>query len=79
MSGYLREKNYYYSPCYCYPTTCPLLKKDSSNSCGRKTGTPTDEEDEVKILNLDSRCPARAALPWAVIRKKEQKAQAREE
>jgi len=59
----LREKNYYYSPCYCYPTTCPLLKKDSSNSCRRKTGTPTDEEDEVKILNLDSRCPARAVLP----------------
>ncbi|KAJ6854441.1 hypothetical protein NC651_039376 [Populus alba x Populus x berolinensis] len=38
-----------------------------------------DEEDEVKILYLDSRCPARAALPQQYSERKEQKAQAREE
>uniref|UniRef100_A0A2K1R9W4 Uncharacterized protein n=1 Tax=Populus trichocarpa TaxID=3694 RepID=A0A2K1R9W4_POPTR len=38
-----------------------------------------DEEDEVKILYLDSRCPPRAALLKQYSERKEQKAQAREE
>jgi len=57
------SKKFKYSPCYCYPTTtCPLLEKIQAIVAGEKQEHQQDEEDEVKILYLDSRCPARAAL-----------------
>ena len=43
--------------------TCPLLKKNEEIVAGEKQKQQQGEEDEVKILYLDSRCPARAALP----------------
>jgi hypothetical protein len=43
-------------------TTCPLLKKIQTIVAGEKQNHQQDEEDEVKILYLDSRCPARAAF-----------------
>jgi hypothetical protein len=57
------SKKFNYSPCYCYPPTCPLLKKIQAIVAGEKQEHQQDEEDEVKILYLDSRCPPRAALP----------------
>jgi hypothetical protein len=57
------SKKFKYSPCYCYPTTtCPLLEKIQAIVAGEKQKHQQDEEDEVKILYLDSRCTARAAL-----------------
>ena len=74
------SKKFNYSPCYCYPsTTCPLLGKIQAIVAGEKQKHQQDEEDEVKILYLDSRCPARAALLKQYSERKEQKTQAREE
>ena len=74
------SKKFKYSPCYCYPTTtCPLLERIQAIVAGEKHKHQQDEEDEVKILYLDSRCPPRAALLKQYSERKEQKAQAREE
>ncbi|KAJ6854440.1 hypothetical protein NC651_039375 [Populus alba x Populus x berolinensis] len=55
------------------------MEAQRENSCRRKTEHQQDEEDEVKILYLDSRCPARAALLKQYSERREQKAQARED
>ena len=55
------------------------MEAQRENSCRRKTEHQQDEEDEVKILYLDSRCPARAALLKQYSERREYKAQARED
>jgi hypothetical protein len=55
------------------PTTCPLLKKIQEIVAGEKQKHQQDEEDEVQILYLDSRCPARAALLEQYSEKKSRK------
>jgi hypothetical protein len=68
------SKKFNYSPWYCYPTTtCPLLKKIQAIVAGEKQEHQQDEEDGVKILYLDSRCPPRAALPEQYSEKKSRK------
>ena len=50
-----------------------VLKKIQAIVAGEKQEHQQDEEDEVKILYLDSRCPPRATLPEQYSEKKSRK------
>ena len=71
------SKKFNYSPWYCYPTTtCPLLKKIQAIVAGEKQEHQQDEEENTLP---GFKMSSKSCLAWAVFRKKEQKARAREE